>query len=546
MKKFKKFSAAIAATLIAASLSVPMAASLPASAAASANTISFKDEVAETGHTYTAYRIFSGTVEGPELKNVQWANPDGANALVTAMKADEALSATLSTITVPESGVVNAAAVAKALGGLNSDEAGAKVLAKVIAANTNLVEKVGEAGPSITTGTTGDKDGYYLIVESDMTGQTDSAMTAYILNMYDASEGAEIAVKSAIPSVEKKIKENTKTGDWDTDNGYNDTADFCKGDIVPFKLTGTMPSNLDRYDTYKYVFHDNIAANFSDPTNFKVYLNTVSEANDVTSSFTVVTTNLEDITISCDNVKAIDGVTATTKIIVTYDATLSNPVIGQPGQKNTVYLEYSNNPNNGGSGTSNSKPDTVIAFTYELDVTKIDGTTDAPLEGAEFKFYRMNGESKEYAIVADDGKLTGWGAETAGTTLKSGTDGIFKVIGIDDGTYYLDETKAPAGYNELTEDIKVVVSADTSNSQTDNTIDGTELTALNITVDAGTAQAGDVDSGIVEMDVKNNSGTTLPSTGGIGTTLFYVGGGCMVALAGVFLITKKRMNKKED
>ena len=117
------------------------------------------------------------------------------------------------------------------------------------------------------------------------------------------------------------------------------------------------------------------------------------------------------------------------------------------------------------------------------------------------------------------------------------------MIGLDDGTYFLKETLAPSGYNTLSEPIKLVISADTTNGQNGfgNT---TELTTIDVTVDNGTRTSGNVANGTVSIDVKNNRGTTLPGTGGIGTTIFYVIGGGLMVAAAILLITKKRMENR--
>ena len=127
------------------------------------------------------------------------------------------------------------------------------------------------------------------------------------------------------------------------------------------------------------------------------------------------------------------------------------------------------------------------------------------------------------------------------TTLKSDANGLFKVIGLDDGTYYLKETKAPNGYNILKNDIKVQIEANTSNGQ-DGNGNVMELQALKVKVNDGPENSGDCSNGIVNITVENNKGSILPETGGIGTTIFYIVGVVLVLGAGVLLVTKKRMN----
>ncbi len=143
-------------------------------------------------------------------------------------------------------------------------------------------------------------------------------------------------------------------------------------------------------------------------------------------------------------------------------------------------------------------------------------------------------------------KITGWTTDEAeATTLTSDVNGNFVVIGLDEGTYYLKETKAPSGYNLLSSPITVIINAtDVHNLEYDGTNASSELTGIEITVNGNTT-SGDTDSGIVSAKVENNSGSVLPETGGIGTTIFYVGGAIIVVGAVILLIVKRRMRTAE-
>ena len=215
-------------------------------------------------------------------------------------------------------------------------------------------------------------------------------------------------------------------------------------------------------------------------------------------------------------------------------------IISGNGNDNTANLEYSNDPNNSASGDpANGKtPDKeAVVFAYELDVTKVDGAdANKKLKDAEFILYNADGE---YAVVDNAGKVTNWTkTESEATTLKSDTNGLFKIAGLDDGKYYLKETKAPEGYNLLDAPIEIVIDATTS---------AFGITELTITVDDGdnttndTAN-GDKANGIVATTVKNNVGATLPETGGMGTTIFYALGGLLAVGAVILLVTKRRMD----
>lgn len=246
-------------------------------------------------------------------------------------------------------------------------------------------------------------------------------------------------------------------------------------------------------------------------------------------------------------------------VTVEYNAKLNNNAeIGLPGQENKVDLTYSNNPNSSykpdttdenedtpdtpgtpGENTGKTPEDKVIVFTYEADFTKIDGVTKAHLEGVEFKLKNANGE---YVTLDENGKVTGW--DTAGTTIKSNASGQFKIIGLDDGDYTLEETKPLPDYNPIA-DTTLIINAGTVNNQTWNGTPADALTSFKYKI-GNSEMEGTPADGIASGTIENKKGSSLPSTGGIGTTLFYVCGGAMVAVSGIFLITKKRMDKNKD
>ena len=156
---------------------------------------------------------------------------------------------------------------------------------------------------------------------------------------------------------------------------------------------------------------------------------------------------------------------------------------------------------------------------------------------------RNAGENTEYAVVTN-GKLEKWVDSIANATkLVTGVDGLVKVAGLDDGTYYLEETKAPSKYNKLSEDVTIVISASTENNQTWNGTASDALTKIDVTAN-GKKSDGNVNEGSVKVTVENNQGSTLPTTGGMGTTVFYVVGSILVLGAAILLITKKRMSAR--
>ena len=259
-------------------------------------------------------------------------------------------------------------------------------------------------------------------------------------------------------------------------------------------------------------------------------------------------------------------------ITVKYSAKLDTDAeIGLDGNVNKVKLTYSNNPNKTGNGTT--KPDDtgetpvdkVIVFTYEQDFTKKDADSGKELKDAEFVLSRKKGEETQYLVATQkvnkvDGTyvVDSWTTEKdKATTLKT-TDGTYKVIGLEDGAYTVEETKKPNGYNDPVDSTTdLTISAETDNGQAwagvaSKALTGLTLTAANdgtnaVSVTLGNEQhKANLSDGIVAADIFNTKGSTLPSTGGIGTTMFYIGGGVLVAGAGVLLITKKRAKKDAE
>ena len=510
-----------------------------------------------TGHTYEAYQVFTGRLEEGKLSDIEWGSGVTPETLIAKLKAHDTLknNGKISALNVQQSTAADVADAIASLGGVKDSDT-AKAIAECVGESLTTTVAGSCSGPVdgkyVITGLAA---GYYLIKDQNGTITGNDSYTRYILEVTDS---VEITPKGNIPEVDKNIGTLYSIG-----TAVN-AADYSLHDNVPFTLKGTLPSNYADYKTYKYVFHDTLSAGLTYNKDAKVWLVNGDSQVDITKSFNVAHDN-GTLTVSCDNLKSITDVTinASSIIVVEYTAKLNeNAAIGSPtddngnftGNKNTVYLEFSNNPNGNGDGDGDGTPDTgktpndeVLVFTYELDVTKVDGQDNTKkLAGAEFVL--LNSERNKVAKVAD-GKFVEWvdvpaaveGKITypAGTTLTSDNDGKFAIAGLDAGNYYLRETKAPVGYNLLKDDIAVVIAA-----TLDKTENSPALTALTIQIDNGSAANGNLAMGVVSADVKNNSGATLPETGGIGTTIFYVVGGVLFVGAAVLLVVKRRMSMK--
>lgn len=480
----------------------------------------FAAPAALTDHDYVAYQIFTGTqAEGEaELASIGWGEGVNSTALLTALKADPTIGSDFSSC-------ASAADVAGVLADYENDSDEAKAFAKLAYANkTNEFEEIGD-----------DLDaGYYLVV--DVTefdeGEENTVYNLALLQL--TQQGAfEIRNKTEIPTVEKKVDDINDSLEAPDTVVWQDSADYDIGDNVPFQLTGTLPSDFDTYVTYKYIFHDTLAEGLTYNGDLKVWLvNEGVERVEITNKFDITTDSLEDgrtkLEAACDNLKEVDGVTKDSKIVVEYTAKLNEKAkLGYVGNENEVYLEYSNNPNASGDGepTGKTPVDTVIVFTYKLDVDKLDGN-NKPLDGAGFTLYKFDFTANNWVSVK---------------VIKDvDADTKFEFNGLDDGKYKLVETEVPVGYNKAA-DIEFTVTADHVALSDAPTLE--KITVNNSVITVEMTENNEYYTGVLSTDVVNESGTTLPETGGVGTTMFYVIGAILMVGAAVVMITRKRMSR---
>lgn len=390
-----------------------------------------------------------------------------------------------------------------------------------------------EADAPGLTGNSTIEQGYWMF--ADVTELDGNEANSLVMVDTKGQSAVTINPKTALPTVEKKVKDIDDSEDGSiTDNTWQDSADHDIGDTVPFKLTATLPSNAQFYETYTMIFHDTMSAGLTlNPASIQVLMYETKHkadvdtdlndsAKNVTSSFTVTTTDPTDgctFEVGCENVFAIEGVTKDTAFVVYYEATLNeNAVIGATGNPNEVYLEFSNNPYE--EGTGETEPDKVIVFTYQLVVNKTD-SHGHPLQGAGFTLSKKNVDGI-YIVI---------GEELKGDTLTT-----FTWEGLDDGDYKLEETTVPEGYNKMA-DIVFSVSA-----THDELSDDPKLTYL----DGDLMGTGTVELGSIEKDIVNNTGTVLPETGAEGTFMLITASALFVMVAVIFMVTRKKMSIYED
>ena len=510
MKRMKKLASLVLALVMALAMATTAFA-----ANTTAHTITITNE--KSGHTYTAYQVFAGDISDGKLTNIVWGSGVNGDDLLTALKGLEAS---------PYADCKTAEDVADVLDNFVDDGEQLDAFAKVVGAHLGTAagtstETRGDTSSTYTINVTG--DGYYFVKDTGAL-DTDDAATKYILKVV---ENVTVAAKAETPTIDKVIVNADSANGGEGKGTAQDV-----GSVVNFKLTSKVPA-MDGYDTYTYIVNDTMSAGLTFNNDVKVTIGG-TEYEDFT-----VAQNGQSFTITFNNFIN-QKVNAGKDIVITYSATINENALTTDKETNTVNLEYSNNPND---NTSKGKtPDkTVYVYDFDIVIDKYTGdeTTGARLAGAKFVlykavdskklyyFYNETSDKVEWVELADDAAVTA--AIKAGTITEVTTDatGAAKFQGLDTGTYYLHETEAPAGYNLLKEDVTVTITAEYGE-------DGQITSSSAISSNNGQYQQ--------IQKIENKAGATLPSTGGMGTTIFYVLGGILVVGAVVLLVTKKRMN----
>ena len=464
--------------------------------------ITIKDAVPE--QIYKAYQIlyiesYSGV---SETNKDELGNPTGGNYAYKANSAWETwLRTQTSYVSFDDQGYVtwvegaDAAAFAKA----------AQVEAAKMTADATATAPAATEGATYSTVTFSDlKLGYYLV---------------------DTTLGTLCSLDTTNPNVTMEEKNeaptNVKTVQEDSNDVWGATNDADIGQTVNFKSTITAQAGAENY-----VFHDTMSAGLTYGRATGITLNgTAVDA----SNYTVVTEGLTDgCTFEvrftqpfCDTLKAND------KIVISYTATLNDKaVVGLPGNPNESKLSYGDMGDATHTPSGTTPPSTTTTYTWDVDVFKYTKTdeTETALAGAKFTLSKSADGSNPIALVSKGNnvyRVAKTGETGTVTEITTDTTGTFTIQGLDADTYYLTETAAPAGYNKLSGAVTIVIG---------------ENGVVN-----GTTEAP---QGVDEVKVLNQSGTELPSTGGMGTTIFYVLGSILVVGAAVLLVTRKRMSTK--
>ena len=526
-KTIKKLLAALLAVAMVCAMAIPAFAYNPGET----------EENLNGTHGYSAFQIFKGVIskDNPTLSGVDWGqNITEPDIFLANLKNDPTIGEKFETATTAQE------VLAVISQWSNSDDnsiAFARVVCSYLYPNADAKPE-----PVITDHTGGiniPKSGYYLIVDTTYFNPGDyyhAYNSFFLLNVPQVPYVVPINRKVVKPTVEKEVYDNQ---DGANEAGFGSSADHAINEEFQFKLTATLPASPDRaydyYDEYMVTFCDTLSAGITFDRWDTVVINNGGADIPIPAENYYSDTSNQDLTLSIEDVKTCapglnlnNGATIT----VTYTAHLNEKAyVNTAGgasnteNKNSVYLIYSNNPRS--SAFFDRTPESAVCvYTYQLNNTKYhdEANSGNELEGAGFSLYSDEACTQEVKLYKEGAfyyPIKNAKGKTA-VEMKSAADGTFNVKGLDAGTYYLKETTPPAGYSAC-DKTRIVISA-THDEHNVNLSGESNLNNKIINKKAG--------------------GITLPSTGGIGTTIFYVVGGGLMVAAIVLLVTKKRMENK--
>lgn len=505
MKLFKKLASFILA------FAMVMAIAMPSVVMAADGKSTITVDGATAGSEYVAYKLFNATDDG-----------NGHFSYTVNSKYE--------TVLKEVTGKSTGAEIVKYLNGIKDNATAVREFADKVYAKVKTMD----VDYTAANGVFAEVDqGYYLIAQTKI-----GTNEAYSLVMLGTAgkNNLKITPKTGVPTFEKKIKEkNDSTG---VESGWQDASDYDIGDKVPFKLTGTVSDKYDNYKTYYYAFHDKMDDTLEFNADSVVVKIDGKEVAKEKYTLNTKTTDGCTFEVVFNDLKTVSP-TKPENVTVEYTATLKDTAkLGSVGNFNKGKLEFNNNPYYEGEGKP-EKPgetpwDEVVVFTYKLIANKTDGQGNA-LAGAGFTLYKFDKDTNAYVKVKEI---------EAGKTTK------FEFTGADAGKYKLVETTVPDGYNKADDLVFEVKGTYEAVNKTDP-LKAPTLTKLEILDEKGNSITGEdkvfttnLAAGTATTNIKNLTGSELPSTGGMGTTVLYAAGTLMILAAAAFLVMKKKAESK--
>ena len=536
-------------------------------------------------NTFKAYQIFKAKVvdekdTGKVASDIEWANNTIGSKVTTAITESAEYKALVKKD--PTRGLKKGASASDVAEWLSQNVTGTTAgtannigtrvapgdvlysIAKAVAEDGEAAGSSFKAGEQWTRPST-NGDGYYLFASDSLTNPAKPNTGTSPIFALVGGDPVTVTEKTSIPTVDKQILDDTadKTAATPAEGDWKNVGDAWIGQVIDYRLTGTVADNITSYDKYQYEFHDTLSKGLNvvkdangNPLNLKVYIvkkdGTHAEVKyDASKGYTATATRDPDsktelLKVSFDNLKAIEDTTNASiaagdirNVVVTYQATLtSDAEYTATGNTNDVKLVYSNNPMADGTGTSTSKR--VTDHVFRLDVTKVEkDNQDQKLEATFQVKMTQEGDTplKTNRWLTQTGGITEKKEDAGKFTTEKDTGKIY-IPGLVEGTYEITECNTPAGYNTLAP-FTITVKPEYGN--------GGNLTKLTVTSsDTVMVTPGNTKDATIPVTIQNKKGSGLPLTGLNGVTFTWIAGGAVLCIGVAHLIRSRKQAEESE